>query len=88
MLCVRATTLPAPFLTSTIPGLSNTLCLKPKSLLDRGFQCLWVGADNLLNLLAVLEELECGHGADAEIGRYVGYVIDVELVELRVRVDV
>jgi hypothetical protein len=50
-------------------------------LLDTSLDGLGVCADNLADLLAVLEEYEGGHGADAEFLRNVGDLVDVELVE-------
>jgi hypothetical protein len=50
-------------------------------LLDAGLDGLGVCAHNLTNLLAVLEEDEGGHGADAELLCNVGDLVDVELVE-------
>ena len=49
------------------------------SRLDGSKQRLRVGADNLVDLLAVLEDEEGGHGADSELLGYVGDLIDVEL---------
>lgn len=60
------------------PPLSRTL-LKPG--LDRGLKRLGVRADDLPNLLLVLEQEEGGHGADAEVLGDVGDFVDVELVE-------
>jgi hypothetical protein len=48
---------------------------------DAGLDGLGVRADNLADLLAVLEEDEGGHGADAELLCNVGDLVDVELVE-------
>lgn len=50
-------------------------------LLDARFDGLGVRADDLTDLLAVLEEYESGHGADAELLRNVGDLVDIELVE-------
>lgn len=55
-------------------------------LLDSGLDGLGVCAYNLANLLAVLEEDEGGHGADAEFLGNVGDLVDVELVEASLRV--
>ena len=60
------------------PPLSRTL-LKPR--LNRGLERLRVRADDLPNLLLVLEQQEGGHGADAEVLGDVGDFVDVELVE-------
>lgn len=46
-----------------------------------GLDGVLIGADDLGNLLAVLEDDEGGHGADAELLRHVGHLVDVELVE-------
>jgi hypothetical protein len=55
-------------------------------LLDAGLNGLGVCANNLADLLTVLEEDEGGHGADAEFLRNVGHLVNVELVEARVGV--
>lgn len=57
-------------------------------LLDGGLEGLGVGAYDLGNLVAVLEEEEGGHGADAELLRYVGHLVDIELVKARLGVGV
>lgn len=49
--------------------------------LDGSLESLRVGTDDLSDLLAVLEEKEGGHGADAELLSNVGDLIDIELVE-------
>jgi hypothetical protein len=54
--------------------------------LDGRLEGLGVGADDLADLVAVLEEEESGHGADAELLRNVGDLVDVDLVEARVGV--
>jgi hypothetical protein len=54
--------------------------------LDRGLERLRVGADDLADFLAILEENERGHRADTEFLRNVGHVVDVELVEFGVLV--
>lgn len=41
-----------------------------------------VGADEFVSLLAVLEDHECGHGADAELLADVRELIDVDLDEV------
>jgi hypothetical protein len=48
---------------------------------NAGLNGLGVCAHNLTDLLAVLEEDECGHGADAELLCNVGDLVDVKLVE-------
>jgi hypothetical protein len=50
-------------------------------LLDAGLNGLRVCAHDLTDLLAVLEEDKGGHGADTELLRNVGDLVDVELVE-------
>jgi|TARA_R110002003_G_scaffold595_10_gene20785 hypothetical protein len=55
-------------------------------LLDTSLDGLGVRADNLADLLAVLEENESGHGADTEFLGNVGDLVDIELVEANVRV--
>jgi hypothetical protein len=55
-------------------------------LLDARLNSLWVCADNLADLLAVLEEDERGHSADAKLLRNIGDLVDVELVEARLGV--
>lgn len=54
--------------------------------LDSGLESLGVGANDLGDLLAVLEEEEGGHGADAEFLCDVGDLVNVELEEARVGV--
>lgn len=68
------------------PPMRATRLLLRVVLLDAGLDGLGVCAYDLANLLAVLEEDECGHGADAEILGNVGDLVDVELVEARVGV--
>jgi hypothetical protein len=43
---------------------------------------LGVRTHDLLDLLLVLEDQECGHGADAELLRNVGDLVDIELDEM------
>jgi len=50
--------------------------------LDGLFESLLVRTDDLADLLAVLEEHERGHGADAELLGDVGDLVDVNLVEV------
>lgn len=45
-----------------------------------------VGTDDLVGLLAVLEDEEGGHGADAELLAEVGDLVDVDLDEVEVLV--
>ncbi|KAK0112738.1 hypothetical protein ONS95_014473 [Cadophora gregata] len=52
--------------------------------LNSQLQRIWVGAYNLLDLLAVLEDEEGGHGADTEFLGYVWDFVDVELGEVDV----
>lgn len=55
-------------------------------LLNAGLDGLGVCADDLTNLLAVLEEDKGGHGADAEFLGDVGDLVNIELVEARLGV--
>lgn len=55
-------------------------------LLNTSLDGLGVCANDLADLLAVLEEDEGGHSADSEFLRNIGYLVDVQLVEARVRV--
>lgn len=57
-------------------------------LLDGGVEGGRVGADDLLDLLAVLEDEESGHGADGVLLGGLGDLVDVNLVEARVGVVV
>ncbi len=41
----------------------------------------WIGTHYLANLLAFLEKQERWHCADAEVARYIGNLVDVDLVE-------
>lgn len=50
-------------------------------LLNGRLECRGVGADDLCNLLALLEEEEGGHGADTELLSNVGNLVDIDLVE-------
>lgn len=50
-------------------------------LLNGSLERLWVGTNDLADLFAILEQDECGHGADAEFLGDVWDIIDVELVE-------
>jgi len=56
--------------------------------LDSGLESLGVRANDLTDLVAILEEDEGGHGSDAEFLCHFGYLIDIELVEFSVRVNV
>lgn len=47
---------------------------------------LFVGANNLTDFLAVLEEDEGWHGAHAQLLRHIGHFVHVELVEPHARV--
>lgn len=55
-------------------------------LLDRSLKRSRVGTHNLLDLLAIGEDLEGRHGADAEVLSNVGDLVDVDLVEADVGV--
>jgi hypothetical protein len=59
-----------------------------ESSLDSSLEGLGVRADDLADLLLVLEEQEGGHGADAELLGDVGDLVDVDLVEARIGVGV
>lgn len=50
-------------------------------LLNRRLDSLWIRAHNLIDFLAVLEQQESGHGADAELLGEVGDLVHVDLVE-------
>ncbi len=50
-------------------------------LLEKELQGRRVGAHELVDLLAVLEECKCGHGADAELLGQLGQFVDVKLGE-------
>lgn len=50
-------------------------------LLDSGLEGSGVGTNNGSDLLAVLEEDESGHGADAELLGDLGNLVDIDLVE-------
>jgi len=49
------------------------------SLLNSGLQSIRVGTDNLLDLLSVLEDHECGHGTDTEFLGNIWDFINVNL---------
>ena len=57
-----------------------------QSFLYGGLKRLWVGTDNLVDLLAILEQIKCGHGTNAELCGYVGKVIYVDLDEPSLRI--
>ena len=50
-------------------------------LLEERLQGRGVGTDELVNLLAILEESEGGHGLDTELLGELGKLVDVELGE-------
>lgn len=54
-------------------------------LMDRRQQGLGIRTDHLLDLLAVLEDDERGHGTDAELLCNVWDLVDVDLDEVRAR---
>ncbi len=62
----------------------RSLCVDVR--LDGGLESLGVGANDLGDLLAVLEEKEGRHGTDTEFLCNVRDLVDVELVEARVGV--
>lgn len=72
--------------TSPLLGLGGLLrlgdLLLALVLLDELQQRGWVGADKLVDLLAVLEDGEGGHGAHAVLLGDVGEVVDVDLGEV------
>jgi hypothetical protein len=57
-------------------------------LLDSGLKSNRVGANDLADLLAVLEQQESGHGADGLLLGDLGDLVDVDLVEAGVGVVV
>jgi hypothetical protein len=57
-------------------------------LLDSGLKSNRVGANDLADLLAVLEEQESGHGADGLLLGDLGDLVDINLVEAGVGVVV
>jgi hypothetical protein len=65
--------------------LGHTLCLVDVGL-DGSLEGLGVGADNLSDLVATLEQQEGGHGADAELLCDIGDLVNVELEEAGVGV--
>ena len=48
---------------------------------EKGDEGIGVSADQLLGLLAILEEHEGGHSADAELLAQLGQLVDVNLGE-------
>lgn len=54
--------------------------------LDSSLQSRRVHADNLRDLLSILEEQECRHGADTEFLRHVGALVNVKLHKVDVGV--
>lgn len=52
-----------------------------QALVEEGDESVGVGTDQLVGLLAVLEQHEGGHGADAKLLAQLGEVIDVDLGE-------
>jgi hypothetical protein len=65
------------------PILPHNLCLLGRnSLLNRSLQRGRVSADNLADLLSVLEDDECRHGADAKLLRNIGDFVNVDLNEV------
>jgi len=61
----------------------HILCRVLQVSLDGSLEGLWVRADDLGKLLAVLEEEEGRHGADAKLLGDVGDHVNIELVEAR-----
>ena len=68
--------------------MSSNNVIRLDVVLDGSLQGLGVRTDDLANLLAVLEEEEGRHGADAELLRNFGNVVDIDLVETGVLVGV
>jgi hypothetical protein len=66
----------------------RNLFLLPRRLLNRRLQRRRVRTHDLTDLLAVLEDQEGGHGANAELLRDIGDFVDVELDEVHVGVFV
>lgn len=50
--------------------------------LDGSFESSRVGSYNLLDLLAILEDEECGHSADTQLGGNICDFIDIDLDEM------
>jgi hypothetical protein len=63
---------------------TQNLFLSLDRILDSRQERLGVRTDDLLDLLLVLEDQECGHGADAELLRNVRDLVDIELDEVGV----
>jgi len=61
---------------------SNFEAYRSQMLVDRSADSALVCADNLLDLLTVLEDQEGGHGANAEFLRDVRHLVDINLVEV------
>lgn len=70
-----------PFVFPSNPNLS-------RGLLNGSLKSNRVGTNDLLDLLAVLEEQESGHGADGVLLSDLGDLVDVDLVEAGVGVVV
>ena len=56
-----------------------------QSLLNSGLEGIWVGTDNLSNLLSILEQEERGHSANGELLSDIWNLVDVDLVEFGLR---
>lgn len=59
----------------------RTLFSRLQALVEEGDESVGVSTDELVKLLAVLEQHEGGHGTDAELLAQLGKVIDVDLGE-------
>lgn len=58
------------------------------SLLDSGLKGIGVSTNNLLDLLSILEDHECGHGSNTELLGDIWDLIDVNLDEVGASVGV
>lgn len=56
--------------------------------LDTSLEGGRVGTDDVLDLFAALEQNESGHGTDAQLGRDVAQLVDVDLIELGLAVGI
>lgn len=71
----------SPYLNGWLFGLIGREMLK-----HGGVDGVFVGANNLTDFLAVLEQHEGRHGAHAKLLRHIGHFVHVELVEAHPRV--
>ena len=70
---------------SPVPWLSHVFRDTLQSLLNSGLEGIWVGTDNLSNLLSILEQEERGHSANGELLSDIWNLVDVDLVEFGLR---